>query len=284
MRIGLIVLAAAAALAAGPAWADCAPLTIETTVALADNANGLAVVPATLGSEQRAMAIDTGTAVSELSQQAVGELHLPITTNQFAINGPKEKWAGVSPFALGGISTRTLSFRIALDGRGADGAIAADLLHLYDVDFDFGGDKLNLISPNHCDGKVVYWPATGVAVVAAGVQPDGRIVVPVTVNGHMVKALLSTGSATSSVTDKAARAELGMTEAFAGDVKTIDSLGLEGISLTNTKIAVVSRLTDASNRTVDPALGVGMILGMDMLRHFHLYVAYKEQKLYVTPK
>jgi hypothetical protein len=25
------------------------------------------------------------------------------------------------------------------------------------------------------------------------------------------------------------------------------------------------------------------IIGMDVLRHLHIYVAYKEQKLYVTP-
>jgi hypothetical protein len=26
-----------------------------------------------------------------------------------------------------------------------------------------------------------------------------------------------------------------------------------------------------------------MLIGMNILRHFHLYIAYREQRLYVTP-
>ncbi len=35
----------------------------------------------------------------------------------------------------------------------------------YDVDFDFAVGKFNLFSKDHCDGQVVYWTRSPVAVV-----------------------------------------------------------------------------------------------------------------------
>ncbi len=40
--------------------------------------------------------------------------------------------------------------------------------------------------------------------------------------------------------------------------------------------------TRIPNPEVETGLG-DMILGMDILRHLHVYIAYKEQKLYLTP-
>ena len=34
-----------------------------------------------------------------------------------------------------------------------------------DYEVDFGARKLSLFSSNHCPGRVVYWPASAVAVV-----------------------------------------------------------------------------------------------------------------------
>ncbi len=37
------------------------------------------------------------------------------------------------------------------------GVIGTDLLGKFDVDLDIAHKKLNLFSPDHCKGQVVYW-------------------------------------------------------------------------------------------------------------------------------
>src|SRR5262249_4167334 len=47
-----------------------------------------------------------------------------------------------------------------------DGTLAIDLMSRYDIELDFAAHKLNYISPDHCPGRVIYWP-----VAAVGVAP-----------------------------------------------------------------------------------------------------------------
>jgi predicted aspartyl protease len=53
-------------------------------------------------------------------------------------------------------------------------------------------------------------------------------------------------------------------------------LDMDGIAVTNPHITVMS---DA----MLPGMADDMILGMGILRQLHLYIAYKEEKLYITP-
>src|ERR1700744_2956847 len=40
------------------------------------------------------------------------------------------------------------------------GVLGADLLSHFDVDFDFGANKLNLFQPSSCGDRAVYWSDT----------------------------------------------------------------------------------------------------------------------------
>jgi hypothetical protein len=44
-----------------------------------------------------------------------------------------------------------------------------------------------------------------------------------------------------------------------------------------------SERTDNRARRVDDSFGGGISVGMDVLRKLHLYVAYGENKVYITP-
>lgn len=293
MKVEFAAAAAFALLLSTGARADyCPPLTIEATAPMSDAHNGLVVVQATLGTIQRAMLIDTSTAVSEITSETVSTLQLPTFGNQFGMynpsGNPTEKAAAVSPFVLGNVSTKSYTFRVsnstALSVRDqVGGSIGTDVLRAYDVDFDFGGGKINLVSPDHCDGKVVYWHAAAVAVVPANILPDGRIMLSVTVDGHPLNALLDTGSAASTMNSAAARS-LSVNSVGTDLTHTFQSLALEGISVSNPNVRIVPQLADSSGKPVDSATGADMTLGLDVLRHLHVYIAYKEQKLYVTPR
>jgi hypothetical protein len=75
------------------------------------------------------------------------------------------------------------------------------------------------------------------------------------------------------------------------------SLSLEGIAIANPAMHIIPDLMrtkmmdphdslEGDTRIKSDANPVGldqMILGMDILHRLHLYIAYKEQKLYITP-
>ncbi|HEY6578350.1 MAG TPA: aspartyl protease family protein, partial [Rhizomicrobium sp.] len=178
----------------------------------------------------------------------------------------------------------------------------------FDVDIDFAAKKLNLFSQDHCAGKVVYWAADAVTVVPMHVVNSGHIMVPVTLDGHGFDAMLDTGSSHTHLSQESARNIFGLAPDSAGMAKVGDfgpggktavyrhsfgALALQGITIGNPGVYIFedllrtgmaqtphlgSRLTD-----VDVSDGVtDMILGMSELQNLHVYIAYKEQKLYIS--
>src|SRR5262249_38061454 len=130
---------------------------------------------------------------------------------------------------LGNLHASNVDFMISRDnpfGEGNKeiaGLLGADILSNYDVELDFGADKMTLLSPDHCPGKVIYWNPQAVAVVPIQVTRGGDIVFPVTLDGKPVNATLDTGASDTVV-------NLGFAESTFGigptspDVKAIDTL------------------------------------------------------------
>ena len=173
---------------------------------------------------------------------------------------------------------------------------------------DFAASKLNVISSDHCDGKVIYWPAQAAAAVPITVD-NYHITVPVTVDGHNMTAIIDTGASTSSMRLDIATVAFGLTpkspdmkpEGHLGsDEKAViyrhafKSLTFDGITVNNPRIVI---LTDVVNKNADHRMQTGsntkresdsvvlpqVIVGMDVLKRLHLYLALKENRLYVTP-
>jgi hypothetical protein len=74
------------------------------------------------------------------------------------------------------------------------------------------------------------------------------------------------------------------------------SLAFDGVVVRNLQVQIIpdllhqvlvdAALPPTGTRIFDPRkmeADAGMLIGMDILRHFHIYIAYKEQKLYITP-
>jgi predicted aspartyl protease len=221
-------------------------------------------------------------------------------------------------FTLGRLHSESMDFMVMPgnhtfpgDVTDAAGLLAPNLLHAYDVDLDLDRRKLTLLSPKHCDGKVIYWPASRVAVIPVRINPDGHILVPVELDGRRMTAVLDTGATTSVLNLNTAHDQFDIdpgskdapltTSLVNGAIKVYShrfrTLALEGISISNPKLTLMPDLmrgklynphnkleseTRISNSVLETGLG-DMILGMDVLRHLHIYIAYREQKLYVTP-
>ena len=196
-------------------------------------------------------------------------------------------------------------------GRGSfEGVIGADMLTQVDADFDFGGKKLNLVSQNHCDGQVVYWSAPAsapaLAVVPFRFDKGAHIRFPLRVDDKRVDAILDTGAASTTLNLTVARRlfdidtnspdleKVGeLRGGFTANVyrKQFKTLAIEGVTISN---PMIDLLPDMQGNATRPTTGPGSIirdadaeppdvlLGMNVLSKLHVYIAYKEAKLYIT--
>ena len=278
---------------------------------------GRPYVPVQINDAHKAMLVDTGGFFTGITQEAADELKLSLRhahAKFIGMSGDETSGVARASLKVGNLTAAGMDLIIlpGVHGLGSDdavGLIGANLLRDYDLDLDMGGKKINLISQKHCDGKVVYWPNNGVAVVPIRVNEIGHIFVPVQLDGHPLQAMLDTGADESTLTLPVAQATFGVTP---GDSSTpvakeplngkvivythrFKSLSLEGIAISNPTLVLIPDMMrkmdphdsiEGDTRIRNPNSDIGtpdMILGMDILRRLHVYIAYKEKKLYITP-
>ena len=297
---------------------DCKPLTLITSVdLLRRDGDPHVFVPVTINGHQRLMLLDTGGWSTEVTSQAAADLGLPYVSIRYSeVNLAGEEShqaADVDSFSIGQLTTKSVEFVVAPerylfhDEPQYVGILAPNILKNYDVDIDFGGNKLSLLSPDHCEGKVIYWPASAVAVVPMRVLRSGHILVPVKLDGRDVSAILDTGTSTTTLMLPVAEDEFGLKMGSADTPKAYEmpdrpgtaiyehkfvSLNFGGVSVSNLSVAILPDFL--RNKAGGPQLGSrlgssaaheqvpDMLIGMNVLRHLHVYIAYREQKLYIT--
>jgi predicted aspartyl protease len=324
MRILSFVACVIAVLAgASPAVGQdsCPPLSLITSVDMQIGSDGRIYVPAAINGAKKSMLVDTGGFFTEITQPVSEALKLSPRHTRLEIVGVAGDETGLAVragFTLGKLHSDSMDFMVmpgnhsfAPDVTDAAGLLAPNLLRVYDLDLDLDRRKLTLISPKHCDGKVVYWRAGSVAVIPVRINLDGHILVPVELDGERMTAVLDTGATTSVLNLDTARKDFGLepgsndaplnASLVNGEIKVYShrfkTLALEGVAVANPKLTLMPDLmrgklynphnklegdTRISNSVIETGLG-DMILGMDILRHLHMYIAYKEQKLYVSP-
>jgi predicted aspartyl protease len=289
---------------------NCRPLTEIASIDLhLDGRTGSVYLPVTINGHEKSMALDTGGSFSIVTQDAVDEFGLPVhatALRQFDINGrSSDEAATVSDFAMGALHGKDVEFMVSVDPHlfrdddGVAGIVGPNILHAYDVEIDFGAMKLKLISPDHCEGKVVYWPASAVAVIPVEITQGWQIVVPVTLDGYRYNALIDTGAFDTVLSARAARADFGLglhglRRRFARFPHKFQSLDFEGVTIANPTILILrdlpsDRFRDESRTGTRFGGAAGapgvpdLLIGMDVLKHLHVYISYVERKLYITP-
>lgn len=317
------ILLFAALLGVARADTACPPLTLIASVDMRIGDDGRVYVPAQIAGTPKSMLVDTGGYFTEITQSAVDELKLDTHHTGLQLIGVAGDTTNVvarAPFVIGNLHADYMDFMVmatthnfADDMTDAAGILAPNLLSSYDVDLDFAGRKFNLLSQKHCEGKVVYWPADAVAVVPFAINSDNHIVVPVTVDGRTFSAMLDSGATNTVLNLEIAKSAFSLVPgssdtpvrgkliSSSGPTNTythrFGALSLEGIAVANPSIELLPDLMrnrrmdpkdslEGGTRLADPTRMVGsgdMILGMDILHNLHVYIAYKEKKLYITP-
>ena len=316
---------------APPALAeDCKQLLQRASLDMTRTRGDTILVPVTVNGTDMHMLLDTGGGISSVSAKTATALNLTrqdsrVKTLDMRGNASRQ-FVRLDSIALGPLKGKDIDLMIWPDPNAPfDGLIAGDLLARYDVELNFVTGKLNIFSPDHCEGKVIYWPATALAIVpfsmsrpargnpdepsTINILPDTHIRVPVTLDGKTFQAIIDTGATLTTMSAAAARSAFGVTADSPGVVQlsaasadpsdqrfgyVFHSLAFEGIAVTNPHVLIHPDLmgkNDPDNTNiagsritrVDDGMGPDLIVGMDVLKHLHLYIAYGERKLYLTP-
>ena len=310
-------LAIAFALGAPPsAVAQNCQLKLVNTIPIKMMARGLRpIVTLTLNGVEKPFLLDTGGAATQVTAATVQELKLPTREwngKMMDLYGNVSRhFARVDTLKLGFAQDKDTDLPImtsALSGSSLFvGLLAADYMASYDVELDFGGGKMNFFSKDHCEGKVVYWNAPGVAVVPMQFR-DHHINIPVMLNGKPFKATMDTGAPGTTLLAPEAKRVFDITKDSPGATVadsgpeprafqyTFDTLGFEGIGIGKPRITVIPDLmgkNDPNNHLITgtrlqrvndrDASEPTMLIGMNILSKLRIFIAFSENKLYITP-
>jgi predicted aspartyl protease len=282
--VGLLSPVAMAQTAPAPV-ANC-QLQIKDSLSLEFEPGGHVTAPVRFNDKPYRMMVDTGAYYSIMNGFAAVELGIK---PQYSKNLTLTGWGGrpivmaveVDKFALGRLQAGKTGFMVDFDFGIADGLLGADFLYNYDLDFDFAKSKLNLISPRHCPGKVVHWTKGDYGTVPFEYQ-DRTIVLKVKLDGKEVEAILDTGAPDTVISLEEAADLFGWDEDDLAKGKTkpvFKAMSFGSVAVNNPSV----RLVSDKESVLLAKSGPKMIVGMTMLRRLHLYIAYGEKTLYVTP-
>ncbi|MGA7713757.1 MAG: aspartyl protease family protein [Rhizomicrobium sp.] len=257
--------------------------------------SGEVAVPVVIDGTNFEMLVDTGSYESILTEATVKALgHRIMKSNGGYLVGFGGRiidgTAEVKNFRIGNARASNITFMVIPDGYldpKLGGLLGADILYFFDLDFDFANAKLNLISPDHCEGKEVYWTNDAHAQIPFKLEDARHIRIKVQIDGKDVRAMVDTGASMSVMSLETAENLFGFDEATAKKdnyLYPFKTLTLQGVVVNNPRIRLVP---DDKSKVMGGFAGMSrepdMILGMSVLRQLHLYIAYHEGKIYATP-
>ena len=294
--LALVLLGAATARCVAADDEPC-HLVRAASLDMSTDPNGGQLVPLTIGERTLSLLVDTGGIDSMLTQSVVDSLNLRVAplprTHVVMFGGYKlDRFAFGHDIDFGGLKAPYKEFIIMPDGHlpgGIDGTLAPDVLRAYDDEFDFAAAKLNLFLSNHCQTNMAYWTKGEHAEIALEQDHFGHISFFVVLDGKKIRATLDTGTSVSILNLEEAEDLFGFKEGDA-QLKTLSTTGnghtykfpfktlsFSGVSVANPDVQLISSRDEGM-----PVGGPKLILGMGILRQLHMYIAYAEQKLYVT--
>jgi predicted aspartyl protease len=261
--------------------------------------SGRVNVPMTIGGQTVHLMIDTAGYVSTLTRYTVTTLGM----HPESAFRPLETYYGgeiVNQFVtahdimLGHLKASAFMFFVMSNSRASPdigGTLSPDVLRAYDADFDFAGGTFRLFSKEHCEGAVVYWTKGPFGRVVFRGDDSGHMVVPVMLDGKEMRAAIDTGAADTVASLDRVEDTFDFSEKSPGMTLIpgrpadrpryrypFKTLTFDDITVNNPDITLVPDSQSKMNRSDSD-----IIVGMNVIRRLHLYIAYGEKTLYVTP-
>lgn len=187
-----------------------------------------------------------------------------------------------------------------------DGIIGNNWFEGYDVEIDPARSRINLFAQDHCAGAVVYWADSFFTINEYYDQPrQVPLYIDVTLDGKPIRATLDTGKSETTLSAATAQSAFDVTAVKDGaqpkpapsisgsTLMSFDhvfgALEIGPLRLPNKKVAITEFprfqekfLGSSIAVTDDRAELRRLMLGMDVLSRLHLFISYREQKIYFT--
>jgi hypothetical protein len=278
----------------------------KATVAL-DVTGGTITVPAEVNGVVATLILDTGAQRSLVTEAAVHRLGLArdewVGTTMSGVGGIESRPnADPRSLTLGGVPlvrrtlTRDNSLTVGIIPRThvgslvIDGVLGRDFLSLFDLDLDLPGRRLTLYQVHDCTGRFLPWQDRYVSVPVT-LPAENALIVPVTLDGTPLRALLDTG-ATSSLVAAPGIFRLGIQPAsFAGDpADQVSGLGPHMVTMhrhTFRALRVGGETTAAPVIWIAPVHLtpiVDMLLGADWLATRRIWISFATRQLFVATR
>ncbi len=256
------------------------------------------LVEAQLNGAPQPMAVDIG-ARTMVSRLVVDRLHLPPDPHHNgAVHG--FVWAGdVQPDAL--LRSLTLG-DIALPAphvlvnnaelpRGIAGLLGSDLLYApaHDLELDFPGRHLALHPGGACATGPLGWSGRYWPLPISKTATSHHLLVPVTLNGVTLRAVLDTGAFATSISRSAAR-RAGISDELQDGAPIIPTRDVNGTGTVAHRFRFESFTVGPERfRNVELVVADGdfsdgdLLLGMDYFRGRKLWLSAATAQLYVMP-
>ncbi|WP_395335972.1 aspartyl protease family protein [Novosphingobium sp. BL-8H] len=284
-----------------PALANASKCKVELVAKLPVVMEGpRASVPVTFNGKESRVWLDSGAFFNIMPRAKAAELGLTMEALPvgFRVNGIGGGFTPmltrVRDFGILGATLHNMQFIVGGSDSG-NGFLGANLLGVWDTEFDLGKGVVNLFKESGCSQtNMAYWSAgmaVGDAKLLNGNYPgDYHIYVEVFVNGHPLRALLDTGAPTSIIGRHAAEnagIDLDSPKVIASHsmagfgthqreswIARTESITIGGENIAHSPIRVIDDAGDNWDHD--------MLLGMDFLMAHHVIVSRPQQRLYLT--
>lgn len=268
---------------------------------------GTIIVPVEVNGVVASFVLDTGAQRSVVTPDAVARLGLA-----------RDEWVGTTMSGVGGIdrrpnaNPRTLTFggvplvrrtlsrdtsltvAVLPNSRAGDtvidGLLGRDYLSRFDLDLDMPARQLTVFQVTGCAGRFLPWTGHYTAIPVS-VPAENAMVLPVSIDGTPMRALLDTGASTSLIGAPGIY-RLGLTPAaMTGDPSNqIGGLGPRLLTVHLHRfgsIRVGEQTTDSPSIWVEPVRLtpiVDMLLGADWLAGRRIWISSATRQVFVAQR
>lgn len=202
----------------------------------------------------------------------------------------------VKDFAIGDAHAKNLRFPVieTLDNAGMGGIVGADFLLQYDVELNLADKRVKLFRADHCQDKALaYWDQDAMTVPMKFTPESTTPLVPVSINGVALWALVDSG-ADGTIIDLDTARKLGFSEDAAGVTPggkahgigtetrtlwrhTFDSFAIGDELIRHPRIGVIDNTADLRSRKEHQ-----VVLGRDFLSSHHVLLAQSQMLFYYS--
>ena len=184
---------------------------------------------------------------------------------------------------------------------GAAGILGLDLLSPFDLELDLKHGKLNFFSADHCAGQGVYWATSAAVIPFERAAPFGRVVLHAELDGKPVTLGLPGASQFHTASSTGVLSKVFAIPTNSPDLKPVaessppvfrypfKSLSIGGVVMNNPAIDIYEQDGDllcgdawVRGRATVCYGGVQVQLGLDKIETLRLFLAFRENVLYVT--